>query len=1136
MSDAVPERFAGLSPERRILLQRMLLERAGAGGSAQEIRPREGGGPAPLSFAQQRLWFIDRMEPGSPAYNIPHVLRLRGELDARTLRRALTETVRRQESLRTVFALAGDEPVQTILPAGPARLPVVDLRALPEAERAAAARALLDAERSRPFDLARGPLFRALLVRTDEDDWRLALVVHHVVSDGWSTGILTREVSALYAAFRAGEASPLPALPVQYADFAVWQRERLSGEPLEKQVAWWRARLAGAPPVLDLPVDRPRPARPSAAGGAHAVRLSADVVRAVRELARDTDATSFMVLLAAWQALLARYAGEEDVSVGTVVAGRPRRELEGVVGFFVNTLVMRTDLSGDPTVRELLGRVRETVLGAFAHQEVPFEKLVEELAPERSLRHTPFFQAMLSLNNTERGELRLGELEVTSMGTDAGSAKFDLSLGLADDGERITGALSFRSELFAAATAARMVERLERLLAAMAAAPGARVWELDLLAPEEREHVLRASLAPAEARAPAATLPARFAEAAALAPAAPALVSGGDTLTYAELARRAGALAAELRGRGVVPEARVGVCLEWSPELVAAMLGVLQAGGVYVPLDPAYPVERLAWIAADAGVSVLVTDARLAERVEGFGGEVVVVDGATPLPPAPSPARGEGENDGSEGEAAVAGCSLFPENLAYVVYTSGSTGTPRGVAVEHRAAAEHFQVFARVLGIAPGDRVLQFAAPGFDVALEQTLVPLLAGATLVLRGPEAWTPAAWPARARELGITVANLAPAFWREVAEAAEDVELPGLRVMAVGADVMPSDAVHAWRGRVRTPARLLNVYGPTEAVVSATVHDVPAGFPDARAGASAPIGAPLPGRAAYVLDARGSPAPPGVPGELYLGGPLLARGYAGRPDATAGRFVPDPFGDEPGARLYRTGDRVRRLPCGALEFLGRTDAQVKVRGFRVEPGEVEAALRRHPGIRDALVAARGEGVERRLVGWFVPADGASPGAAELRGWLRARLPEHMVPAALAPVDAVPLTSTGKPDRRALPDPDAAGEAEPADPRTEVEEQIAGIFAAVLGRERVGVHDDFFALGGHSLLAARVIARIEAALAVEVPLRAFFERPTVAALAEWVEEHASDTLEEWEVRAEMEMLSGLSDEEVRRLLAGED
>jgi amino acid adenylation domain-containing protein len=1131
MSEAVPERFAGLSPERRILLQRMLLERAGAGGSAQEIRPREGGGPAPLSFAQQRLWFIDRMEPGSPAYNIPHVLLLRGELDVRALRRALAETVRRQESLRTVFALAGDEPVQTVLPAGPVRLPVADLRALPEAHRAGEARALLDAERSRAFDLARGPLFRALLVRMDEDDWRLALVVHHVVSDGWSTGILTREVSALYAAFRAGEASPLPPLPVQYADFAVWQRELLSGERLEEQVAWWRARLAGAPPVLDLPTDRPRPARPSAAGGACAVHLSADAARATRELARETESTPFMVLLAGWQALLGRYAGEEDVSVGTVVAGRPRRELEGVVGFFVNTLVMRTDLSGDPTVRELMGRVRETVLGAFAHQEVPFEKLVEELAPERSLRHTPFFQAMLSLNNTERGDLRLGELQVASVGTDAASAKFDLSLGLVDDGERISGALSFRSELFDAATAARMVERWERLLAAMAAAPGARVWELELLAPEERDAVLRASRAPAEAPAPAATLHARFAEAAARAPAAPALLSGGDTLTYAGLARRAGAIAAELRARGVVPEARVGVCLEWSPELVAALLGVLQAGGVYVPLDPAYPVERLAWIAADAGVSVLVTDARLAERVARFGVEVVVVD-------APGESDGVEEADSvSHSRTPALSHSPFPENLAYVVYTSGSTGTPRGVAVEHRAAAEHFRAFARTLGIGPGDRVLQFAAPGFDVALEQVLVPLLAGAALVLRGPEAWTPAAWPARVRELGITVANLAPAFWREVVEAAEDVELPGLRVMAVGADVMPSDAVRAWRGRVRTPARLLNVYGPTEAVVSATVHALPAGFPDAGAGASAPIGAPLPGRAAYVLDARGEPSPPGVPGELYLGGALLARGYAGRPDATAARFVPDPFAGEPGARLYRTGDRVRRLPCGALEFLGRTDAQVKVRGFRVEPGEVEAALRGHPGVRDALVAARGEGAERRLVGWFVPADGASPAAAELRGWLRARLPEHMVPAAFAPLDAVPLTPTGKPDRRALPDPDAiGGEAEPAAPSTETEERIAGIFAAVLGRERVGVHDDFFALGGHSLLAARVIARIEAALAVEVPLRAFFERPTVAALAEWVDEHTADALEEWEVRAEMEMLSGLSDEEVRRLLAEED
>ncbi|HEX7241707.1 MAG TPA: amino acid adenylation domain-containing protein, partial [Longimicrobiaceae bacterium] len=625
-----------------------------------------------------------------------------------------------------------------------------------------------------------------------------------------------------------------------------------------------------------------------------------------------------------------------------------------------------------------------------------------------------------------------------------------------------------------------MAGHLGVLLGAMAAGPARRLSDLEWITPAELHRAVH-EWNPGEPAAPRTTLSALFTEQAARTPDAVALVSGDEVLTYAELGARAAAVAARLRAAGAGPERLVGVFMERSAERVAALLGVLESGAAYLPLDPEYPAGRVAWVLEDSGASVLLTQEGLRSRLPELGEGVVVLDG-----------------EGTSGAPEPTRADVSPDSLAYVVYTSGSTGRPKGVAVEHGAAAAHLATFARMLGIGPEDRVLHFASFGFDVSIEQLFLPLLSGAALVLRGPEPWTPAEWPARVREAGVTVANLVPAYWQEVVDAAEGSALPELRLLLVGADAMPSAAVRRWREAVDGPARLLNAYGPTEAVVTTTVFALPDDYPAGHAGAVVPIGRPLPGRTAYVLDRGGSPVPAGVPGELYVGGAQLARGYLGRPGLTAERFVPDPFSAAPGARLYRTGDRVRRLADGTLDFLGRVDEQVKVRGFRIEPGEVEAALRLHPAVHDAVVVAREDRPgDRRLVGYFV-AEGATPTAGELRTFLKAGLPEYMVPGAFMALDAFPLTPSGKLDRRALPAPEAQADGEQhTAPRTPTEELLAGIFADVLGAGRVDADADFFELGGHSLLATRIISRVGEAVGVELPLRALFEAPTVAGLA---------------------------------------
>ncbi|MEW5928457.1 MAG: amino acid adenylation domain-containing protein, partial [Gemmatimonadota bacterium] len=1071
---------------------------AGLAGRVEEMRgtgaaptppiervPRDG--PLPLSFAQQRLWLVDRLEPGNAAYNIPFALRLRGRPDVPALRAGLDELVRRHETLRTTFAERPDGPVQVVHPPARVPLPVADLGGLPGAERESRAGRLAAEEALRPFDLARGPLLRGTLLRLGEDDHVLCFTLHHVVGDGWSTGVLVREVSALYAAFSRGETPRLPELPVQYADYAAWQRGWLRGEALEAQIAYWRERLEGAPPLLGLPTDRPRPQVQGGAGASLRFVVPAGTTRGLRRLARREGATLFMTALAAWQLLLSRYSRQDDVSVGTPVAGRTRAEVEGLVGFFVNMLVVRTDLSGEPTFRELLERVREGALGAFAHQEIPFEKLVEALQPERGPGHDPFFQVVFALHAREQGEgLRLGDLGMEPLGGELRAAKFDVETTLVERDDRLDASLVYRTELWDEATIERLLEHFGVLLESVASDPERSASTLPLLRETERTELLALGSA-RESYPVEETLHGLFEAQARRRPRAVAVSGDGERMVYAELEARSAQLACYLAAQGVGPGARVAIFCERTPELLVAILGTLRAGGAYVPLDPAYPSERLAFMLEDAGVRVVLTQYELRRKLPATGCPVLELDTEW----------GQVERARSAPVARAA-----PEDAAYVIYTSGSTGRPKGVEVEHRQVVRLLRSTERWFGFGEDDVWTLFHSYAFDFSVWEIWGALLHGGKLVVvpyltsRDPEAFH-----ALLRRERVTVLSQTPSAFRQLVTA--DRTSPGigtLRYVVLGGEALDPAALAPWGERYGYECPVLvNMYGITETTVHVTHRVIRR--EDVERGWRSPIGVALPDLSLHVLERSGEPAPVGVPGELHVGGAGLARGYLNLPELSAQRFVPDPFAGEAGARLYRSGDLARRLPGGELEYLGRIDEQVKVRGFRIELGEIEAALCRHPGVLEAVVLAREDRPgEKRLVGYAV---GEGVSAEEVREHLRRALPEYMVPEAVVLLEELPLTTNGKLDRRRLPAPEVAGSAERshAPPETEVERALAQIWSEVLGVERVGREDEFFGLGGHSLRATQVVARVRTQLGVEMPLRLLFEGATLGEIAPVVE-----------------------------------
>ncbi len=966
--------------------------------------------------------------------------------------------------------------MQVVQPPAPVALPVVDLRALPAADREAEAVRLATAEAVRPYDLARGPLVRFTLVRLGDDDHRLFVALHHLVFDGVAVyRVFLPELIALYAAFAAGRPSPLPEPPIQYADYAVWQRQWLEGGRGAAQLAYWRRKLADLPPLLSLPTDRPRPAAQSFRGAQHPIALPADLTGALRALSRRERVSLFMTLLAAFQTLLHRYSGQDDLVVGTVSAGRKLPELEGLLGYFLNPLALRMDLGGDPTFRELLARARDVCLEALAHDDVPFDRVLEEVRPGRDAGRHPVFQAVLAL------EPPLPPLppgwDLTQMDVEIGATKFDLYVELDERADTIIGRFMYRTDLFDRPTIERMVGHYRRLLEAAAADPGRRLSALPLLTEPERRQVLvewNRTAAPY----PQVCVHDAFAAQAAARPEAVAVVHEERRLTYGELDRRANALAHRLQALGVGPDVPVGVCLERSPELLVALLGVLKAGGAYLPLDPGLPGERLEAMLAESRAPALLTRPGLLARLPAGAPPALCVD--------------EVGCDACEAAPATA---VTPDHLAYVTYTSGSTGRPKGVAVPHRAVLRLLfgQDYVR---LGPAETLLQLAPVAFDASTFEIWGALLHGGRCVLFPGQVPTARALGATIRRHQVTTAFLTTALFNSVVDDAPE-ELAGLRQLLFGGEAV--SVAHVRRALERLPGTaLIHVYGPTECTTFSTAYRVAAA--PAPAATTVPIGRPIANTQAYVLDRHRQPVPVGVPGELFLGGPGLARGYLHRPDLTAEAFVPHPWDARPGARLYRTGDLVRRRPDGALEFLGRIDGQVKIRGFRIEPAEVEAALVRHPDVREAAVVAREDVPGRRLLVAYVAGAGRPLRPADLRAFLRRTLPPYMIPSAFVTVPALPLTPSGKVDRRALPAPGTArpdGERPLVAPRDLLEAQLAEMWEELLGLHPVGVQDDFFDLGGHSLLAVQVVRQVEALYGRALPLTALYAEPTVEGLA---------------------------------------
>jgi amino acid adenylation domain-containing protein len=1043
------------------------------------IQASERDGAIPLSFAQQRLWFLDQLEGGSSTYNIPTALHLIGSLQVTTLERVVQEIVRRHEALRTNFEMVNGSPIQIIHPNLKVNMQVVDLEGLTEVEQSARVRQLITQEGERAFNLAHDPLLRVTLLRLAENSHVLLLVMHHIVSDGWSIEVFIRELSALYQSFSKGMPSPLPELLIQYADFTIWQRQWLQGEVLETQLNYWKQQLADAPPLLELPTDRPRPPVQSFRGGIQSFQLNRDLTQKLKRLSQQSGTTLFMTLLATFVTLLSRYCNQSDIIVGSPIANRNRSEIESLIGFFANTLVLRIKCSGNPSFEQLLQRVQQVTLDAYAHQDVPFEQLVEILQPERSLSHNPLFQVMFVFQNASSGKLELPGLNLIPLEVENFTAKFDLILSLKETEQELAGEWHYNSDLFDATTIARMVGHLQTMLAGIVAHPQQRISELPLLT-EAELHQLLIEWNNTQVDYPQdKCIHQLFEEQVERTPDAVALVFEDEQLTYRELNHRANKIAHYLQALGVKPELLVGICIERSIEMVVALLGILKAGGAYMPLDPEYPTERLRFMLEDAQVSVLLTQQSLLERLPQHTVQLVCLDTDAHLI----------EKFSQDNAIALVQAS----NLAYVIYTSGSTGQPKGVEVVHHSV-NRLLFGINYVHLDATQRFLQLAPISFDASTFDIWGALLHGAKCVLFPGTIPTSQNLREKIKKHGITILCLTAAWFNSIIDDDEKA-LSEVKQLLIGGEAL--SVTHVQRASEMPFTQIINGYGPTESTTFTCYYPIPRDID--KSVESIPIGRPIANTQIYILDRHLQPVPIGVPGELHIGGAGLARGYLNRPELTAEKFIPNPFEEAEGRRLYKTGDLARYLSDGNIEFLGRSDNQVKIRGFRIELKEIEAVLAQHSEVREVVVTAREDQPgNKRLVAYIVP-NHKQPIISELRHFLKQQIPNYMIPSAFVLLETLPLTSNGKVDRKALPISDIAISAEVSfvAARDTLELQLTQIWEDVLNTHPIGVQHDFFDLGGHSLLAVHLMARIQQQFGKTLPLATLFKSPTIEQLA---------------------------------------
>ncbi len=1095
MSKAMTD-VAELTPQQRTILELMLKEKRAASAVARpaiETQSRDTN-TFPLSFGQQRLWFVQGLAPDSYVYNIPQALRLKGELNVSALEAAVNEIVRRHEILRTTFTVRKAQPLQVIAAPEPLQLTVDDLSGLePEAREAEALRLATDEARY-VFDLEKGPLFRTRLLRLADDDFVFLVCMHHIVCDGWSLGVFYRELEALYTAFLENQTSPLAELPLQYADFACWQRETLQGEVLEQQLSYWRDQLSQSLAPLELPTDRSRPSVQTFVGATESKVLPKYMTAALEEISRQAGTTMFMTMLAAFQTQLHLYTNRRDIVVGTATASRTRVEIEGLIGFFTNTLVMRTDFSGNPSFQEILAQVRETSLGAMAHQDLPFEKIVEELEPKHDLSYSPLFQVGFLYEEASSQPFKLPGLRVGSFDIDEGSAKWDLSLALTDNPQGISAYLEYNKDLFDAATIQRMLGHLEHLLEQIIKNPGVKLSELCLLTEPEWDQLVVQYNATKQEFPYEVCFHNLFEQQAERSPGALALCCGSEELSYAELNAKANQLAYHLMAAGIGPEKRVALCLERSPNMVIALLAVNKAGGAYVPLNEHWPPNRIQFILDDAEVCAVLTQESLRHLIPA-GAKFPVWSLDTEWP-----AISKNSTDNPPPRA-------HHDNLIYVYYTSGSTGIPKGVTMSHRSLVNYATLIPEPYNLRAGGRTLVHSPFSFDLTLTGLLPPLMVGAAVELVNPgDELEGVGVPLSSEGNRYSLIKITPSHLQVLSNwLGERGKCGNVDALIIGGEACPGEVLRYWQEQEQ-PTRMIDEYGPTETVVGCSIFEVP---PSERYTAIVPIGRPISNMQMYVLDEAMRVLPAGVIGEIYIGGEGVARGYLGLPGLTAERFVPDPFTSEPGKRLYKSGDVGRMQVDGEMEYLGRTDEQVKIRGFRIELGEIESVLRMHEAVKESSVVVQGTGGDKRLVGYVVLSETIAQELKEatredIREYLKRELPEYMVPVDVMVLDRMPLTSNGKVDRKSLPLPaqmqlGSTGSYVP--PKNEIEEQLVAIWEEILNVRPIGVTDNFFERGGHSLLVVRLLAQVEDKYRREITISSFFRKPTIRDLIEMID-----------------------------------